>query len=201
MIPEFRAYGKTLHVKKYKVIVTEKIDGTNGVVHISPEGVVTAGSRNRWLTVEKDNYNFAKWVQENAETLKETLGQGYHYGEWAGKGIQGRYKNAEQRSFFLFDTLQYSHLEGISWPDLNVVPTILTSEEGMWSNDLLHISKSVIARTGSYAYPKQPAEGVVLSVYRNSGALEAPKWGLVYNIKSYLNDEYYGDVTPEVSDD
>ena len=50
-----------------EIVITEKIDGTNACVHIAEDGVtVTAGSRNRWLTLEDDNYGFARWVAEHA---------------------------------------------------------------------------------------------------------------------------------------
>ena len=38
-----------------------KIDGTNSSVWLD-EGVITAGSRNRELTLDKDNAGFCAWV-------------------------------------------------------------------------------------------------------------------------------------------
>lgn len=52
--------------------------------------VMRAGSRNRWLTRSADNYGFAAWAQENRNALV-ALGQGTHYGEWWGSGIQRGY--------------------------------------------------------------------------------------------------------------
>ena len=49
--------------------ITEKIDGTNGVVYVTAEGRVLAGSRNRWLSESRDNHGFWRWSQENAEAL------------------------------------------------------------------------------------------------------------------------------------
>lgn len=62
-----------------------------------------AGSKSRWLDISSkgDNYGFAKWVQSNAEELL-TLGEGRHYGEWFGKGIQRNYGLDEKR-FALFN--------------------------------------------------------------------------------------------------
>lgn len=64
--------------------------------------VVRAGSRTRWITPAADNYGFARWVQENARELM-ALGEGTHYGEWWGLGIQRRY-GAEAKYFSLFNT-------------------------------------------------------------------------------------------------
>lgn len=126
---DFRPFPK---IPRYNrpVIVTEKIDGTNAQVCIevlddseviadaiqSPTviagignghalAVVRAGSRNRWLTLEDDNFGFAAWVRENAEELL-ALGPGRHFGEWWGKGIQRGYGLAERR-FSLFNVQRW----------------------------------------------------------------------------------------------
>ena len=44
------------------MIVTEKIDGTNGVVLVQEDGTVVAGSRSRWIVPLADNFGFAAWV-------------------------------------------------------------------------------------------------------------------------------------------
>jgi hypothetical protein len=100
MLPEFQHWPKISRLSKESCAITEKLDGTNGIVHVSPDGTVLAGSRNRWLTLEADNYGFAKWVQEHQDELR-TLGEGYHYGEWYGQGIQRNYGLTERR-FALF---------------------------------------------------------------------------------------------------
>lgn len=114
-------------------VITEKIDGTNGQIHISyhpecereyaPKGTyifegsildswnpepypysdvwVRAGSRNRWLTLNDDNYGFCLWVHENAENLAADLPLGRHFGEWWGRGIQRGY-GIDERRFSLF---------------------------------------------------------------------------------------------------
>ena len=98
--------------------ITEKIDGTNGIIHIEPlfespvagcvvgikDHVVWAGSRTRWITPGKeDNHGFAAFVRDNAEELVLKLGEGTHYGEWWGRGINRGYGLTEKR-FSLFNT-------------------------------------------------------------------------------------------------
>ena len=80
-----------------EVTITEKIDGTNAAVRVYPDGQVRAASRTRWITPQDDNYGFAKWVQENEEYLRE-LGEGLHFGEWWGKGINRNYAQTTRRS-------------------------------------------------------------------------------------------------------
>jgi len=113
-------------------VYTEKIDGTSGLIAVSPTGDTTveiyAGSRERFLTKamvfrqtgdvlrgselgwvdvsanpSEDNYGFGKWVEDNAAELVSHLGPGYHYGEWWGQGI-GREYGLKEKRFSLFNT-------------------------------------------------------------------------------------------------
>lgn len=96
-----------------EVIVTEKIDGTNSQIEIVEDDglwTVRAGSRNRWLTLEADNFGFARWVEENRSSLIQDLGPGNHFGEWYGQGIQRTYGLNEKR-FMLFNTSRWSDPE------------------------------------------------------------------------------------------
>ncbi len=106
-------------------VITEKIDGTNAQIEIvaSMEPIsiaiaesfdkeislpvyMLAGSRTRYITPTDDNFGFAKWVQVNADALW-TLGEGRHYGEWWGQGIQRGYGMTEKR-FSLFNTARWA---------------------------------------------------------------------------------------------
>ena len=105
-LPEFERFQKIPRLYR-DIIVTEKIDGTNAQVYVDPVGVVLAGSRSRWLTPEKDNFGFARWVKEHEEELWSGLGMGRHYGEWWGPGIQRGYGLKEKR-FSLFNTNRWA---------------------------------------------------------------------------------------------
>lgn len=96
-------------------VITEKIDGTNAQVFIPelleeahPDYPFWVGSRNRWITPDKDNFGFARWAYENADELLQ-LGPGHHYGEWWGSGIQRGYglQNGEKR-FSLFNVRRWA---------------------------------------------------------------------------------------------
>lgn len=137
---DFQAWSKIPRFNKTWEI-TEKIDGTNGVLYWSDHhdgrfdtsSVVAqvgdlylyAGSRNRWLRPESDNFGFARWAKENAEELS-VLGKGRHFGEWYGSGIQRNYGLTEKR-FCLFDTKWDS--EEVTLPKgVEVVPVLLRTE-------------------------------------------------------------------------
>jgi hypothetical protein len=89
---EFKAWPKIARLNR-RMIITEKIDGTNAAVIVTEGGQVYAQSRTRLITPGKttDNFGFAAWVEQNKVFLAERLGPGYHYGEWWGVGIQRGY--------------------------------------------------------------------------------------------------------------
>ena len=105
-LPDFKRWPSIQRLSSEICYVTEKIDGTCGVIFIpdTPDKPVLAGSRERWLTQPdgqppekgKDNYGFGAWVYERAELLR-ALGPGLHYGEFHGKGIQRHYDLPNRR--------------------------------------------------------------------------------------------------------
>jgi len=107
--PEFVEWPKTPRLFR-DIVITEKIDGTNAAIHVSPDGQVAAQSRKRLITSENDNYGFARWVHENAADLAYILGPGLHFGEWWGQGIQRRY-GMEMKRFSLFNADRWLKLE------------------------------------------------------------------------------------------
>lgn len=90
-----------------EMIVTEKIDGTNGQIYIGDDGEFLVGSRSRWITPEQDNHGFARWAYENREELIK-LGPGRHFGEWWGSGIQRGYGLPKgEKRFSLFNVTRW----------------------------------------------------------------------------------------------
>lgn len=121
-MPEFCEFPKIARLAR-EIVVTEKIDGTNAQVCVTEDGQVLAGSRTRWITPQDDNFGFAAWVEQHADELR-SLGQGRHYGEWWGAGIQRNYGLSERR-FSLFNVARW----GESRPDCcHVVPVLYRGE-------------------------------------------------------------------------
>tara|TARA_R110000851_G_scaffold66423_4_gene150253 strand:+ start:2836 stop:3381 length:546 start_codon:yes stop_codon:yes gene_type:complete len=102
---EFQAWPKIPRSKGNLITVTEKIDGTNACVIIRDGEVVGFQSRNRLIKPGDDNMGFAFWGDLHKEELKN-LGDGYHYGEWAGPGIQRNPHVLDNKTFFLFNTFR-----------------------------------------------------------------------------------------------
>jgi hypothetical protein len=155
-MPDFPSYGKTPRWNK-PVLVTEKIDGTNGLVYISPEGVVRPGSRNRWLDEgQPDNHGFGAWVRANAEALAAELGPGHHYGEWWGGSIAKRYPGFP-KVFSLFNAERWTDA-GLTV--CSVVPVLASLDKP----DSLEIAAivSILKRNGSVVAPGCVSEGVIV---------------------------------------
>ena len=141
-----------------EVIVTEKIDGTNSQIYIDDTGTqIYAGSRNRWITPQDDNYGFAGWVERNKEELLK-LGPGSHFGEWWGSGIQRNYGLKEKR-FSLFNVSRWGE-EATRPKCCGVVPTL-------WRGNMDDLDADVLINLlrveGSKAAPGfMKPEGIVI---------------------------------------
>lgn len=140
------------------VIVTEKIDGTNAQVYVTDTMTdVFAGSKSQWITPEKDNFGFARWVADNKEELLK-LGPGMHAGEWWGAGIQRRYDLPDKR-FSLFNTHR--------WTEPTTRPACCGVVPVLWQGpfDVLDVTAvlELLRANGSVAAPGfMKPEGIVI---------------------------------------
>lgn len=127
MSVEFKAWPKIGRENPFNVTITEKMDGTNACVIIQDGELVGVQSRKRLITPEDDNHGFARWVEDHKEEL-ETMGDGYHYGEWAGEGIQKNPHCLEGKHFYLFNTFRWNK-DNPNLPDCcKVVPILFQGE-------------------------------------------------------------------------
>lgn len=122
--------------------------------------VVGAQSRTRLITPEVDNHGFAKWVFDNAADLVHALGEGRHYGEWWGSGINRGYGLKDgQKKFSLFNVKRYQGLLGV-FGQIDVVPTLY---RGPFDLDEVKVWTKLLGRDGSFAAPGfMKPEGVVV---------------------------------------
>lgn len=159
---DFVAFPKIPRLNR-TIIVTEKIDGTNAQVIVEADGTVRAGSRNRFITPEADNYGFAAWVKQNEEQLRQ-LGVGRHFGEWWGLGIQRGY-GLHERRFSLFNSDKWSTEKGKRPACCHVVPLLYHGMfHGLVANQLIDSLRA----SGSQAAPGfMHPEGII--VYHTAG--------------------------------
>lgn len=176
----FEAFPKIGRLKR-PIIITEKIDGTNAqilitrveaiegnvdtdyslpVTHDGADYIVMFASRSKYIKVGEDNYGFAAHFTPMAEKLVAALGEGRHFGEWWGKGIQRGYGLTEKR-FSLFNTMRWGspeQLERLVSVGIHVVPVLYT---GPMTETAGYIG--LLRDTGSFASPGyMDPEGIVV---------------------------------------
>jgi hypothetical protein len=169
--PGFMPWPKTPRISKsFFVTITEKLDGTNAQFTIVGGEIVSVGSRNRHITPgkETDNYGFAGWVERNASELVK-LGDGRHYGEWYGNGIQIGY-GLDHKRFALFDARRWrkfyeDHKEGYDngFPNcLEVVPVLY---QGSFTDRVVNDCMARLETAGSVAVPGfMRPEGIIVEM-------------------------------------
>lgn len=151
----FKGWPKIGRASPFSVTITEKMDGTNACIIIEEGSLVGVQSRKRMITPEDDNFGFALWVKENTAELL-SLGDGYHYGEWAGEGIQKNPHNLTGRSLFLFNTFRWN-VGNPNKPDICEVVPILY-EGILKEGTVAQVLAELIEESGSGVTP----EGVVV---------------------------------------
>lgn len=158
--PEFQPFPKVPRLNR-GVVVTEKIDGTNAAIHVTEEGQVFAGSRNRWITTKDDNHGFARWVEEHAIEIAHGLGPGTHFGEWWGSGVQRGYGLTKgEKRFSLFNTARWNH-ETPPPECCNVVPVLAVL--ALFDTSTIRHLLAELEAAGSQAAPGfMDPEGIVI---------------------------------------
>lgn len=153
---DFQEFPKMPRLAR-EIIITEKIDGTNGQIAFDDDGRMFVGSRTRWITPDQDNHGFARWAYEHEAELRD-LGPGRHFGEWWGSGVQRGYGLTKgDKRFSLFNTSRWA-AERPSCCE--VVPVLYQGPFHTWAAD------EALARLrdqGSRAAPGfMKPEGIVL---------------------------------------
>lgn len=116
------------------ILATMPSDGEN------PPLLMRAGSRKRFIAPEgsiegkkgTDNFGFAAWVKENAVELFK-MGEGIHYGEWYGNGIQRGY-GLKEKHFALFNVARWGD-HNPNTPSCCEVVTRIRDRAGEWITD------------------------------------------------------------------
>lgn len=175
---QFKEFPKMARLSR-EIVITEKIDGTNASVFIQDIALeedindsniiaistgdikytMRVGSRNKWIISGKttDNFGFANWCKVNANELFK-LGEGHHFGEWWGSGIQRNYNLPKgEKRFSLFNTTRWNINRPLC---CHVVPELYRGE---FNTDEINRVLKELEIHGSYASPKfMNPEGIVV---------------------------------------
>ena len=171
MSVEFVPFPKIGRLKR-SCVISEKIDGSNAGIQIVSTSfeaaerasavidglALIAQSRNRIITPGDDNFGFARWVAENAPALV-ALGEGVHFGEWWGSGIQRGY-GVQPKRFSLFNSARWSDERGERPACCHVVPVLY---QGEFTTGAVDETMAALEKSGSVAAPgHMKPEGVIV---------------------------------------
>ena len=167
-------------------VITEKIDGTNGLIEIHDSTIdgVKFGSRNRYITFENDNNGFANFFRHYTNQLfslpnvieEEPEYPIRIYGEWFGCGIQRGY-DLKDKFFMPFSTFYAEKLIEHQIPNI-IKPSIMYT--GKFSQEVVDTCMQILTN-GSLVIPefKRP-EGIVIHFpkynFRLKQTFEGSKW-------------------------
>lgn len=162
--PEFQPYGKTPRLNR-EISISEKLDGTNVGIFIDDHGAVWPQSRNRKICPGKasDHFGFARWVLDNADVLRDTLGAGRHFGEWVGPKIGPRDYGLTENHLYLFNPKHAEAVENAGLDRLHIVPQLGVAPrfDSDFIDEVLEeliIEGSWIAPDDKYVHP----EGIIV---------------------------------------
>lgn len=172
---DFKSFPKIEPIVKLHMTITQKIHGSNGQILIQRRyeynvpGVenpltIKAGSRHRWLTPDDDNHGFCKWVYANQEALISILGEGRHYGEWCGKGINAG-EGLDRKHFILFDWWKYDWKDDVGIPNTLGLKPVPVLYKGKFSYEAIEETMFALKMSGSKLVPGyMKPEGIVIDI-------------------------------------
>lgn len=164
---EFKSWRDIERFLGVHVVITEKIHGSNAQILVyrdeAGELHARAGSRKQYLDVlGPDNFGFAVYVKAHEAEICEKLGEGRHYGEWVGPGINGEY-GFPDKHLVLFDHRRHPKEKfdsGNMPPRMLPVPVLY---DGAYSADVVKEVMDRLRGEGSVLVPGfMRPEGIVL---------------------------------------
>lgn len=172
-----------------KVLVFPKVDGTNSQVWLDDEGNLKAGSRNRELSLEKDNAGFYKFALENENIKKYLEKHPTHrlYGEWLVPHSLKTYRDDAWRRFYIFDVCLDKENDGVEYIpydiykplldefNLDYIPPIVSLTNG----DYEKFIKSLEQNTFMIKDGQGNGEGIVIKNYDFYNKYKRQTWAKI----------------------
>lgn len=176
--------------------VFPKIDGTNACVWLA-DGKLQAGSRNRHLSLDKDNAGFLEWALQQSNLMDYLLENPHHrlFGEWLVPHSLKTYKPTAWKNFYVFDvcvdrTEQEIQHEGdhelnhihyneykplLEKHSINYIPPICILKNGVYEQFINQLCKNVFLIEDG----KGAGEGVVIKNYEYKNRFNRQTWAKI----------------------
>lgn len=191
MMSDFKSFGKIQNISKLYMSITQKLHGSNAQVYIYRDEndhlQLKTGSRSRWITPDDDNYGFAKFVYANKDEFISKLGEGRHFGEYAGLGINSG-EGLKEKHWFLFNWRRWKDIP--LPPRVSCVPVLYT---GKMSLETIDETMDRLKENGSFLVPGyMKPEGIVIEVggefYKKVFDKEDVAWSGIKKIRTPRNE-------------
>ncbi len=176
--------------------VFPKIDGTNASVWVK-DGKIQAGSRNRHLSLDKDNAGFLEWAMHNEDLQAYFMENPTHriFGEWLVPHSLKTYREDAWRKFYVFDVAvdkteeeilhqQDSELTYLSFDkyellmkryNIDYIPPICTIKNASYEQIINQLIKNVFLIEDG----KGVGEGIVLKNYAYRNKYNRQTWAKI----------------------
>ena len=185
------------------VFVFPKLDGTNASVWYDEHDGVSAGSRNRQLSLDKDNAGFLAWVLSDdprASALRQFVKENpglIVYGEWLVPHSLRTYREDSWRRFWVFDVYKRDADRYLSWPEYEdllpkevdrILPLAEVSSPSEEQLQALLQRNTFLIKDG-----KGAGEGIVLKSYFWRNSFDRQPWAkLISNEFKEKNSAAFG---------
>ncbi len=173
-----------------KCFVFYKIDGTNGSVWLNDEGNIKAGSRNRELTLEKDNADFYAYILQSEKIKKYIKKHPTHrlFGEWLVPHSIKTYRQDAWRKFYIFDVALHKDDETEEYLPYEIYKPLLDEFDLDYVPPLAELKNpteetliKLLDKTGQFLVEdgKGNGEGIVIKNYDFYNKYERQTWAKI----------------------
>jgi len=186
-----RRYGekKNEGIEVGTCYVFPKIDGTNASIWLNDNGEICGGSRNRQVSLEKDNQGFYQWLveQENIKQFLEDHPNKRLYGEWLVPHSLKAYREAAWEDFYCFDVMEggeYLHYDDykplLEEYDINYIPPLGRVKDGDYESFIHLMEKNKFLLKEDY---DNSGEGIVIKNYDYENYQGKQRWAKIVTNK------------------
>lgn len=188
---KIRRYGEKQNegIEVGECYVFPKIDGTNASIWLGDDGEICGGSRNRQVSLDKDNQGFYEWLieQDNIKKLFNDFPDIRLYGEWLVPHSLKAYRDDVWENFWCFDVMrdgEYLHYDEYKplLQDYNVdyVPPLAKVKDGDYENFVHYLDKNDFLLKDEYDHS---GEGIVLKNYDYENYQGKQRWAKIVTSK------------------
>jgi len=189
-------------------LVFPKIDGTNGSIWLDNEGNIKAGSRNRELTLEKDNAGFYAYILSNDKFKKYLQKHPKHrlYGEFLVPHSLKTYREDAWRRFYIFDvcldkedgSVEYIpydiYKEMLEEFDIDYIPPLAKIKNATYENFINLLNKNTFLIQDGKGY----GEGIVIKNYDFYNKYKRQTWAKI--VTSEFKEKHHKEMgCPEIN--